>query len=220
MTTALHLNQYIDHTILLPGLTQEKIKSLCLEARENQFAAVCVNPIHVKTAAKELQGSTVKVATVVGFPLGENTTTIKVAETKECIANGASEIDMVINNSALKSEDYETVKHDISEVVKASQGKAEVKVILETGILTEEEIKKACMICVEAGADFVKTSTGMLKNCEGATIETVTIMSETVKPFGLKVKASGGIRTREDAIKMIEAGADRIGTSSGVEIVR
>jgi deoxyribose-phosphate aldolase len=213
-----NLAQYIDHTLLAPGATREEISKICQEAREYNFYAVCVNPIHVKQASEELKGSDVKVAAVVGFPLGEHSTEIKVLETKECIVNGAEEIDMVINIGALKTGNYALVKKEIEEIVKAA-GKAPVKVIIETGLLSEEEKITACVLSVEANAAFVKTSTGMLKSGKGATVEDVKLMYEVVHKHGLKVKASGGIRDRATAVAMIEAGAERIGASAGVAMV-
>jgi deoxyribose-phosphate aldolase len=213
-----NLAQYIDHTLLSPGALPEDITKICNEAREHHFYAVCVNPIHVKQAAQELQGSGVKVAAVVGFPLGEHSTDIKVLETKECIANGAEEIDMVINIGALKTGNLSLVKREIEEIVKAA-GRAPVKVIIETGLLTDEEKVTACVLSVEAKAAFVKTSTGMLKSGKGATVEDVRLMYEVVHKHGLKVKASGGIRDRATGIAMIEAGAERIGASASVAMV-
>lgn len=213
-----NLAKYIDHTLLAPGALPADITKICNEAREYKFYAVCVNPIHVKQAVDELKGTDVKVAAVVGFPLGEHSTEIKVMETKECIANGAQEIDMVINIGALKTGNLSLVKREIAEIVKAA-GSYPVKVIIETGLLTEEEKVTACILSVEAKAAFVKTSTGMLKSGKGATVEDIRLMSEIVKPHGLKVKASGAVRDRPTAIAMVEAGADRIGASSSVEIV-
>ena len=172
----------------------------------------------MKSAKEFLKGSNVKVVTVIGFPLGATTSETKVFETKNAIENGADEIDMVINVSKLKDKDYDYVKNDVSSVKRAC-GEHNLKVILETDLLTSDEIKKACELCIEAGADLVKTSTGFVKNGVGAKVEDVKLMSETVKPHGLKVKASGGIRDYEKAMAMIEAGADRLGTSSGIAIV-
>lgn len=209
------LDKYIDHTLLKPEATKTQIENLCKEAIKYDFASVCVNPTHVAYCAKLLKNSDVKVCTVIGFPLGSNTTETKVFETKNAIENGADEIDMVINIGALKDKNYNFVKEDIESVVKAANSKL-VKVILETCLLTEEEVKEACKLSQEAKADYVKTSTGFSKS--GASVEMVKIMYDTVHDT-MKVKASGGVRTYDDAIKMIEAGASRIGTSNGVGIV-
>ena len=209
------LNKYIDHTLLKPEATKTQIENLCKEAIKYDFASVCVNPTHVAYCAKLLKNSDVKVCTVIGFPLGSNTTETKVFETKNAIENGADEIDMVINIGALKDKNYNFVKEDIESVVKAANSKL-VKVILETCLLTEEEVKEACKLSQEAKADYVKTSTGFSKS--GASVEMVKIMYDTVHDT-MKVKASGGVRTYDDSIKMIEAGASRIGTSNGVGIV-
>ncbi|MBM6697463.1 deoxyribose-phosphate aldolase [Streptococcus alactolyticus] len=209
------INQYIDHTLLKPESTQEQIDHLLSEAVEYQFASVCVNPTWVAHCSKTLAGTGVKVCTVVGFPLGANTSSVKAFETKDAIANGADEIDMVINVGQLKSGQYEVVKADIRAVVEASQDKL-VKVIIETCLLTNDEKVKACQLAVSAGADFVKTSTGF--SAAGATVEDIVLMRETVGP-NIGVKAAGGARSYEDAEAFIEAGATRIGTSSGVAIV-
>lgn len=209
------INQYIDHTLLKPESTQEQIDHLLSEAVEYQFASVCINPTWVAHCAKTLAGTGVKVCTVVGFPLGANTSSVKAFETKDAIANGADEIDMVINVGQLKSGQYEVVKADIRAVVEASQDKL-VKVIIETCLLTNDEKVKACQLAVSAGADFVKTSTGF--SAAGATVEDIVLMRETVGP-NIGVKAAGGARSYEDAEAFIEAGATRIGTSSGVAIV-
>lgn len=210
------LNKYIDHTILKADAKKEDVVRYCKEAREYDFMSVCVNSCHVKTVKKELEGSDVKVCCVVGFPLGAMATEAKAFETKYCVENGADEIDMVINIGALKDKNYDYVKSDIEEVVKAANGKV-VKVIIETCLLDEEEKKKACEIAKEAKAHFVKTSTGF--STGGATEEDVRLMKSVVGDE-LKVKASGGVRTKEDAMKMIDAGADRIGASSGINIVK
>ncbi len=209
------INQYIDHTLLKPESTQEQIDHLLSEAVEYQFASVCVNPTWVAHCSKTLAGTGVKVCTVVGFPLGANTSSVKAFETKDAIANGADEIDMVINVGQLKSGQYEVVKADIRAVVEASQDKL-VKVIIETCLLTNDEKVKACQLAVSAGADFVKTSTGF--SAAGATVEDIVLMRETVGP-NIGVKAAGGARSYKDAEAFIEAGATRIGTSSGVAIV-
>lgn len=209
------INQYIDHTLLKPESTQEQIDHLLSEAVEYQFASVCVNPTWVAHCSKTLAGTGVKVCTVVGFPLGANTSSVKAFETKDAIANGADEIDMVVNVGQLKSGQYEVVEADIRAVVEASQDKL-VKVIIETCLLTNDEKVKACQLAVSAGADFVKTSTGF--SAAGATVEDIVLMRETVGP-NIGVKAAGGARSYEDAEAFIEAGATRIGTSSGVAIV-
>ncbi|MCK8817834.1 deoxyribose-phosphate aldolase [Natroniella sulfidigena] len=206
----------IDHTILSAEATKEEVITKCQEAKEHNFASVCINPAFVSLISKELEGSPVKVCTVIGFPLGANTAETKAFETNKAIKEGADEIDMVINIGALKSGDWEVVQEDIKAVVEAAQDKALVKVIIETCYLTEEEKKKACQVAKEAGADFVKTSTGF--GTGGATVEDIRLMREVVGEE-LGVKASGGVRSLEDAQNMIEAGATRIGASSGVKIV-
>ncbi|NQN67846.1 deoxyribose-phosphate aldolase [Streptococcus suis] len=210
------LNKYIDHTILKPETTKEQVAQILAEAKEYDFASICVNPTWVAYAAQELKDSDVKVCTVIGFPLGANTPAVKAFETKDAIENGADEIDMVINIGALKSKNDELVLEDIKAVVEASGDKL-VKVIIETCLLTEEEKVKACQLSKEAGADFVKTSTGF--STGGATVEDVALMRKTVGP-DMGVKASGGARSYEDAIAFIEAGATRIGASSGVAIMK
>lgn len=210
------LNKYIDHTLLKPEATKKQILNLCEEAKKYDFASVCVNPCHVKTCAKALQGTGVKVCTVIGFPLGANVSKVKAYETKQAIKDGAGEIDMVLNIGALKQKNYRLVKADIKAVHKAANGTL-VKVIFENCLLTKKEIVKACEICMEVGVEYVKTSTGF--NKYGATFEDVKLMSDTCKGK-CKVKAAGGVRTYEDAIKMVqECGANRIGTSNGVAIV-
>lgn len=206
----------IDHTLLKPAKNSQ-ISTLCAEAREYGFASVCVNPTHVKLAAKELAGSDVKVCTVVGFPLGENTTKVKIFETKQAIKDGATEIDMVINQSHAKSNSWKKVEKEIAALKKAC-GDLVLKVIIETCNLTDAQIVNACKASIAAGADFVKTSTGFGKG--GATVHAVKLMADTVHPHGLKVKASGGIHNTEEALAMIDAGADRIGASCGVEICK
>ncbi|NTU32438.1 deoxyribose-phosphate aldolase [Brevibacillus sp. HB1.1] len=211
----MNMNKFIDHTLLKPDATQEMIDKLCQEAREHDFMSVCVNPYWVKRSAELLAGSDVKVCTVIGFPLGASTIESKAAETRDAIANGATEVDMVLNVGALKSGDLETVKKDIV-AVKQAAGDILLKVILETCLLTEEEKVVACKLSVEAGADYVKTSTGF--STGGATVEDIALMRKTVGP-NVGVKASGGVRDGEAAVAMIEAGASRVGTSSGVSIV-
>ena len=207
----------IDHTVLKPEATINMIETLCKEAMEYNFAAVCVNPYYVRLCKEILKDSKVKVATVIGFPLGANTKEVKAFETIDAIKNGADEIDMVINIGALKHKDYELVKEDIKAVVGAAKGKAIVKVIIETCLLTEEEKVKACELSMEAEADFVKTSTGF--STGGATIEDVKLMKSIVGER-LEVKASGGVRDLDSAKQMIESGATRLGTSSGVKIAK
>ncbi|UCZ55396.1 deoxyribose-phosphate aldolase [Bacillus shivajii] len=207
----------IDHTLLKPESTKEQIINLCKEAVEYNFATVCVNPFWVPTAAEELKGTKVGITTVVGFPLGSTSTFVKISETRDAIASGATEIDMVINVGALKSGENEIVKKDIEGVVLAAKGQAPVKVIIETGYLTEEEKRKACMLAKMAGADFVKTSTGFGPGC--ATPEDIALMRETVGP-DMGVKASACVRDLDTAKKMIAAGATRIGASAGKEIVK
>ncbi|SJZ51678.1 deoxyribose-phosphate aldolase [Selenihalanaerobacter shriftii] len=209
------ISNMIDHTILNADAIEEDIKTKCQEAKEYNFASVCVNPSFVKLASEELKGSSVKVCTVIGFPLGMNTTKVKAFEVKNAIKNGAQELDMVINLGAVKSEVWNIVKDDIKEVVAVSSDNI-VKVIIETCYLNDEEKRKACQVVKEAGADFVKTSTGF--GTGGATIDDVKLMKEVVGDE-LEVKASGGIRSLEDAKQMIEAGATRIGASSGVKII-
>ncbi|RHH71068.1 MULTISPECIES: deoxyribose-phosphate aldolase [Vagococcus] len=213
----MNLAKYVDHTLLKPDATREQIKTLCEEAAEYDFASVCVNPFWVSYAAEILADAKAKVCTVIGFPLGANTTETKVFETTNAIENGAEEIDMVINIGALKNKEYDIVEQDIAAVVKASHPKAIVKVIIETCLLTDEEIVKACELSVSANADFVKTSTGF--STGGATPKDVKLMKDTVKDNAF-VKASGGVRSKEDAFTMIEMGADRLGTSSGILLIK
>nr|WP_106780011.1 deoxyribose-phosphate aldolase [Lysinibacillus timonensis] len=205
----------IDHTLLKADTTQEQIEKLCNEALQYKFASVCVNPTWVKLCAEKLAGSEVKVCTVIGFPLGATTSKVKAFETTDAISNGATEIDMVINIGALKDQQHDVVLNDIREVVKAANGTL-VKVIIETCLLTEEEKVKACELSVEAGAHFVKTSTGF--STGGATVEDVALMRKIVGS-SVGVKASGGVRSLEDLENMIQAGATRIGASSGVAIM-
>ncbi len=214
----MNLNKYIEHTLLKQDATKQDFEKLLQEAKEYDFKGVCVNPFNVAAAKKYLKDTNVEIVTVVGFPLGANVSEVKAFEAQKAVQDGADEVDMVINVSKLKDKDYDYIKHDIEAVKAACEGKI-LKVILETDLLTKDEIKKACELCVEAKADFVKTSTGFVKNGVGAKVEDVKLMSETVKPYGLGVKASGGIRDKEKALALIEAGADRLGTSSGVAIV-
>lgn len=212
----MNYNKMIDHTVLKADTPLETVKRICDEAMEYGFASVCINPCHVAYCADYLKDSDVNVCTVIGFPLGANTSAVKAFETKDAIANGADEIDMVMNIGALKDKNYDLVRDDVKAVVEAANGTL-VKVILETCLLTEDEIKKACELCVEAKADYVKTSTGF--STRGATIEDVRIMKEAVHGKA-KVKAAGGVRTPEDMVKIVVAGADRIGTSAGCSLVK
>lgn len=212
------LNRYMDHTLLKADGSQEEIKKLCREAIDNDFYAVCVNSCHLPLVVEELKGSPVQIATVVGFPLGATLTDGKACETEMAVSVGAQEIDMVINIGALKERRHSFVRDDIEAVVKVAAKKdAIVKVILETSLLTDEEIVTACQLAKEAGAAFVKTSTGF--STGGATAHHVRLMKGTVGD-AMEVKASGGIRDKATAQEMIEAGADRIGASASVEICR
>ena len=213
-----NLNKHIEHTLLKQDAKLEDFIKLFNEAKEHQFLGVCINPAYVKLAKEHLKDSDVKVVTVIGFPLGANRSDVKAFETSKAVGDGADEIDMVINVTAMKNKDYNFVVNDIKAVKAACQDKP-LKVILETDLLEKDEIKKACELCIEAKADFVKTSTGFVKGGVVAKAEDVKLMYETVSPYGLKVKASGGIRDKEAALKMLEAGAERLGTSSGVKIV-
>lgn len=212
------MNQYIEHTLLKQDATKAEIKKLLDEAIEYKFLGVCVNPCYVKYAGEYLKNSDVKVVTVIGFPLGQTTTESKVLETIDAVKNGADEIDMVLNAGKLKDGEDEFIINEISAIKGACQGK-NLKVILETDLLSQEEIKHACQLCIKGGADFVKTSTGFVKNGVGAKAEDVKLMYETVHAAGLGVKASSGIRDKEAAEKMIASGATRLGTSSGVKII-
>lgn len=212
----MNLSKYIDHTILKPNASEEDVKRICDEAKKYNFASVCINPSYVKYVAESLKETDVMTCTVIGFPLGATPKEVKAFETVNAIENGADEVDMVINIGYLKSKKYKEVEEDIDAVVNAAKGKAHVKVIIETCLLTDDEKVKACELSVKAGADFVKTSTGF--STGGATLEDVRLMKETVGDKA-KVKASGGVRDYETAVAMIEAGADRIGTSSGVAFV-
>lgn len=212
----MNIAKTIDHTILKPNITDADVIKVCDEAKANGFYSVCVNPYFVPLVARELSGSDVKVTSVIGFPLGASTREIKALEAEKAVADGANEIDMVINISALKDQKFDYVESDIRAVVNAIQGKAILKVILETCLLSKEEIVKACELSKAAGAQFVKTSTGF--STGGATEEDVALMKKTVGD-ALEVKASGAVRDYDTAIKMIQAGASRIGASSSVDIV-
>lgn len=209
------LAHYFDHTLLKPAATREEVRTLCREAVEHGFFSVCVNPVQVATARTALSGTEVKVCSVVGFPLGAQTSAIKALETARAVLDGAEEIDMVINIGAMKEGAAAVVEEDIREVVKAAEGRT-VKVILETCMLTKAEIVAACRLARNAGAHFVKTSTGF--GGGGATVEDVALMKETVGDT-MQVKASGGIKSLEDALRMIDAGADRLGASAGIAIM-
>lgn len=210
------LASMIDHTILKPEAGKEQVETICREAREYGFASVCVNSSYVPLCAELLRDTEVKVCTVIGFPLGAMSTVAKAAEARQAILDGAEELDMVIHIGMLKDGNNEYVEQDIHSVVEEARGKAAVKVIIETCLLSEEEKVRACMLAKKAGADYVKTSTGF--STGGATAEDIALMKNTVGK-DMKVKASGGIRTREKAEEMRKAGADRIGTSSGIRIV-
>ena len=210
------LNKLIDHTLLKADATSAQIKQLCQEAKDYDFKSVCVNPAFVPQATELLKGSDVEVCTVIGFPLGANTTATKIFEAKDAIANGATEVDMVINISQAKDGQWEAVEEEIKQIAEAVKGKAILKVIVETALLTDEEIKNATEATVNAGADFVKTSTGF--STRGASLNDVQIMN-TVTQGRIGIKASGGVSNRQDALNMVEAGATRIGASKGIQIV-
>ncbi len=212
-----NLNTYIEHTLLKQDATESDLIKLFNEAKEHQFLGVCINPCYVKLAKENLKNTNIKIVTVIGFPLGANTTETKVFETQKAIKDGADEIDMVINVTKLKDDDKDFVVNEIKNIKTACENH-NLKVIIETDLLNKDEIVKACKYCIEGGADFVKTSTGFVKNGVGAKAQDVKLMYETVKDFGLKVKASGGIRDKQTAIEMIKSGASRLGTSSGVKI--
>lgn len=205
----------IDHTVLKAFSSKEDVVKICKEAKEHGFFSVCINPTHIELAKKELEGSSVKVCTVIGFPLGANTSEVKAFETKDAIKKGADEVDMVINIGALKDKNYDLVYNDIKSVVDASNKEALVKVIIETCYLDDEEKKIACELSVKAGADYVKTSTGF--GTGGSTPQDIALMRNVVGE-NVGVKASGGVRTTQDAIKVIDAGATRIGASSSISI--
>lgn len=212
----MELNRMIDHTILKADASKEAVMGIIEEAKKYHFYSVCVNPTWVSLAKEQLKGEPVAVCTVIGFPLGANTFATKAFETKDAIDNGADEVDMVINIGALKSGEYEVVQKDIEAVVEAAKDRALVKVIIETALLSHDEIIKACELAKAAGADFVKTSTGF--STGGAKVEDVRLMRETIGPT-MGVKASGGIHNEAEAVAMVEAGATRIGTSAGVSIM-
>ena len=207
----------IDHTVLKAFSSREDVIKVCNEAKEHGFFSVCINPTHIELAKKELEGSNVKVCTVIGFPLGANTSEVKAFETKDAIAKGAHEVDMVINIGALKDKNYDLVCNDIKAVVDAANKEALVKVIIETCYLTDEEKKIACELSVKAGADYVKTSTGF--GTGGSTPEDIKLMRDVVGP-NIGVKASGGVRNQKDAKAVIEAGCSRIGASASIAIAK
>lgn len=213
----MNINKLIDHTALKPNTNKESILKLIAEAKTYDFASVCVNPCWVALAHQELKNTDVKVCTVIGFPLGANTTEVKVFETKDAIEKGAQEIDMVINIAMLKDKEYDYVENEIHQIVEAAKNKAIVKVIIETCLLTDEEKIKACELSQKAGADFVKTSTGF--STGGATVHDIALMRKTVGAE-MGVKASGGVHTHEEALAMVEAGATRIGASAGVKLLK
>lgn len=209
-------NKYIDHTVLKAEATRHQVEQLAAEAKAHDFAAVCVNPHWVPLCADLLKGTNVNVCTVIGFPLGANTTAVKVFETEDAIRNGAHEVDMVINIGELKNGNMAFVEQDIRAVVDAAKGKALTKVIIETSLLTKDEIKAVSKVVANTGAEFIKTSTGF--STGGATAEDVRLMAEH-SGEAVEVKASGGVRTREDFDAMVEAGATRIGTSNGIALI-
>lgn len=213
----MNINKLIDHTALKPNTNKKSILKLIAEAKTYDFASVCVNPCWVALAHQELKNTDVKVCTVIGFPLGANTTEVKVFETKDAIEKGAQEIDMVINIAMLKDKEYDYVENEIHQIVEAAKDNAIVKVIIETCLLTDEEKIKACELSQKAGADFVKTSTGF--STGGATVHDIALMRKTVGAE-MGVKASGGVHTHEEALAMVEAGATRIGASAGVKLLK
>ena len=214
----IELKNYIENTLLSSDANDEKLENFFKISKEYEVLGICINPVYVKKAKEFFKENDTKIVTVVGFPLGANLSETKAFETGKAIEDGADEIDMVLNIGALKSKNYDLVKRDI-ETVRLSLDDKILKVIVETDLLSKDEIKKACELCIESHADFVKTSTGFVKNGVGAKVEDIKIMTEIVKPHGLRVKASGGIKTLKQAIALIEAGADRLGTSSGQAIL-
>ena len=213
----MELNNYIEHTLLKADAKEEEIKKLVEEAKKYNFLGVCINPSYVKYVKELLGNSNIKLVTVIGFPLGQNTEDVKIFEAKKAVSDGADEIDMVINVGKLKDKKYDEIVTEIKNI-KSAIGNHVLKVIIETDLLTKDEIKTASELSAKAGADLVKTSTGFVKNGVGAKVEDVELMYKTVSPMGLKVKASGGIRDKESAVALIKAGATRLGTSSGVQI--
>lgn len=213
-----NLNKYVEHTLLKQDARKADLIKLFEEAKEYKFLGVCINPCYVKLAKENLKDTDVKVVTVIGFPLGANTTETKIFETIQAVKDGADEIDMVINVTKVKDRETDFLVEEIK-LIKSACGGKNLKVILETDLLTKDEIKYACECAIQGGADFVKTSTGFVKGGVGAKVEDVELMYNTVHSYGLQVKASGGIRDKESALAMIKAGAIRLGTSSGVKIV-
>ncbi len=213
-----NLNKYVEHTLLKQDARKADLIKLFEEAKEYKFLGVCINPCYVKLAKENLKDTDVKVVTVIGFPLGANTTETKIFETIQAVKDGADEIDMVINVTKVKDRETGFLVEEIK-LIKSACGGKNLKVILETDLLTKDEIKYACECAIQGGADFVKTSTGFVKGGVGAKAEDVELMYNTVHSYGLQVKASGGIRDKESALAMIKAGATRLGTSSGVKIV-
>jgi deoxyribose-phosphate aldolase len=212
------LANYFDHTLLKADCTRKDILALCQEAKDHQFAAVCVPPYYVNLAANELDDTRVKVATVIGFPMGYAATAGKVEEIKRAVNDGADELDVVLNLAALKNGDWNFVQSDLDSMTTAVRLRSkQIKVIIETAMLSAEEIKRVCTICQEVGVDFIKTSTGYQG---GASVDAVKLIKETVKDSNIKIKASGGIRQAADAVALIEAGADRLGSSSAVAIIQ
>jgi deoxyribose-phosphate aldolase len=214
-----NLENYIEHTLLKPDALVNDVKNLIDEAVKYKFCGICINPLYVSFAREYLEENPLKVVTVVGFPLGANLSPVKAFEAQKALEDGADELDMVIDIGAIRDKNYKRAENDVKTIVDAAEGKF-VKVILETDLLSREEIIEACKVSINGGAQFVKTSTGFVKGGVGATAENVKLMHEIVSPIGMQVKASGGIKDKETAIKMIKAGASRIGTSSGVKIVK
>ena len=213
-----NLNKYVEHTLLKQDARKADLIKLFEGAKEYKFLGVCINPCYVKLAKENLKDTDVKVVTVIGFPLGANTTETKIFETIQAVKDGADEIDMVINVTKVKDRETDFLVEEIK-LIKSACGGKNLKVIIETDLLTKDEIKYACECAIQGGADFVKTSTGFVKGGVGAKAEDVELMYNTVHSYGLQVKASGGIRDKESALAMIKAGATRLGTSSGVKIV-
>lgn len=214
----MELKNYIEHTLLKQDASKEELIKLFDEAIKYDFLGVCVNPVNVKLASDYLKNYNTKIVTVVGFPLGASRSDIKAFEAKKAIEDGADEVDMVLNVGEMKNKNYDFIINDVKQVKNAC-GSKNLKVILETDLLTDEEIAKATKLCIEGGCDLVKTSTGFVKNGIGATVEAVSIMADAVKGTNVKIKASAGIKTKEKALALIEAGASRLGTSSGVALV-
>jgi len=214
----MNLAPYIDHTLLRPDASQDQILTLCEEAREHNFAAVCVPPCFIKTAVSALSDTDVKIASVIGFPLGYSVTDVKFFETHKALTQGATEIDVVMNQAAFKSKHYGEVQEELEQLVTLCHFRnAVLKVIVETALLSEDELVKACELCAEAGVDYVKTSTGF--SARGASLTDIRIMRANL-PKEIRIKASGGIKSRDFALELIAAGADRLGTSSGVALLK